>query len=99
MGAAERISATPRLTYATSRISFGRVLVRCLACSATMIARPQQVNAHEAELKMHGKMHQFCFYDGAGRGIFYWHRPLYGPEQGMDGWSKVFAFFGEHLAK
>jgi dienelactone hydrolase len=29
----------------------------------------------------------------------YWHRPLYRPEQAMDGWSKVFAFFGKHLAK
>jgi dienelactone hydrolase len=23
----------------------------------------------------------------------------YRPEQAMDGWSKVFAFFGKHLAK
>jgi carboxymethylenebutenolidase len=37
--------------------------------------------------------------NGAGHGIFYWHRPLYRPEQAMDGWSKVFAFFGKHLAK
>ena len=28
-----------------------------------------------------------------------WHRPLYRPEQTMDGWSKVFAFFAKHLAK
>jgi carboxymethylenebutenolidase len=47
----------------------------------------------------HGKMHVFHRYDGAGHGIFYWHRPLYRPEQAMDGWSKVFAFFGKHLAK
>jgi len=26
------------------------------------------------------------------------HRPLYRPEQAMDGWSKVFAFFNTHLA-
>jgi carboxymethylenebutenolidase len=32
--------------------------------------------------KMHGKMHEFYRYDGAGHGIFYWHRPLYRPEQG-----------------
>ena len=59
---------------------------------------PEQVNQHEAELKKHGKMHEFYRYDGAGHGIFYWHRPLYRPEQAMDGWSKVFAFFGKHLA-
>src|SRR6266550_3183797 len=60
---------------------------------------PEHVNQHEAELKKHGKMHEFYRYDGAGHGIFYWHRPLYRPEQAMDGWSKVFAFFGKHLAK
>ena len=42
---------------------------------------------------------EFHRYDGAGHGFFYWHRPLYRPEQAMDGWSKVFAFFGKHLAK
>jgi carboxymethylenebutenolidase len=57
------------------------------------------VNQHEAELKKLGKAHEFHRYDGAGHGFFYWHRPLYRPEQAMDGWSKVFAFFGKHLAK
>jgi carboxymethylenebutenolidase len=60
---------------------------------------PEQVNQHEAELKKHGKTYEFHRYDGAGHGFFYWHRPLYRPEQAMDGWSKVFAFFGKHLAK
>jgi carboxymethylenebutenolidase len=60
---------------------------------------PEQVNQHEAELKKHGKAHEFHRYDGAGHGFFYWHRPLYRPEQAMDGWSKVFAFFRTHLAK
>ncbi len=60
---------------------------------------PEQVDQHEAELKKHGKMYEFYRYDGAGHGIFYWHRPLYRPEQAMDGWSKVFAFFGKHLAR
>ena len=57
------------------------------------------VNQHEAELKKHGKNHEFHRYDGAGHGFFYRHRPLYRPEQAMDGWNKVFAFFGKHLAK
>ena len=60
---------------------------------------PEQVNLHEAELKKHGKNYEFHRYDGAGHGFFYWHRPLYRVEQAMDGWSKVFAFFGKHLAK
>jgi carboxymethylenebutenolidase len=60
---------------------------------------PEQVNQHEAELKKQGKNYEFHRYDGAGHGFFYWHRPLYRPEQAMDGWSKVFGFFGKHLAK
>jgi carboxymethylenebutenolidase len=60
---------------------------------------PEQVNQHEAELKKHGKTHEFHRYDGAGHAIWYWHRPLYRPEAAMDGWSKVFAFFGKHLTK
>jgi len=60
---------------------------------------PEQVNQHEAELKKLGKTYEFHRYDGAGHGFFYWHRPLYRPEQAMDGWSKVFGFFGKHLVK
>ena len=53
---------------------------------------PEQVNQHEAELKKHGKNYEFHRYDGAGHGFFYWHRPLYRPEQAMDGWNKIWAF-------
>ncbi len=60
---------------------------------------PEQVNQHEAELKKHAKTHEFHRYDGAGHGFFYWRRPLYRPEQAMEGWSKVFAFFAKHPAK
>ena len=60
---------------------------------------PEQVDQHEAELKKHGKVYEFYRYDGAGHGIFYYHRPLYRVEQALDGWNKVFAFFGKHLAR
>jgi len=60
---------------------------------------PEQVNQHEAELKKHGKSYEFYRYDGAGHGIFYYHRPMYRVEQALDGWTKVFAFFGKHLAR
>ena len=53
---------------------------------------PEQVNAHEAELKKHGKRYEFHRYDGAGHGFFYYDRPAYRQEQAMDGWKKVFAF-------
>ncbi len=58
---------------------------------------PEQVNLHEAELKKHGKAYEFYRCDGAGHGIFYYHRPLYRVEQALDGWTKVFAFLGKHL--
>ena len=49
---------------------------------------PEQVNQHEAELKRLDKNHEFHRYDGAGHGFFYWHRPLYRPEQCMDAWGR-----------
>ncbi len=58
---------------------------------------PEQVDQHEAELKRHGKDYEFHRYDGAGHGFFYYHAPIYRPEQAMDGWAKVFAFFDQHL--
>jgi carboxymethylenebutenolidase len=58
---------------------------------------PDQVNQHEAELKKLGKDYEFHRYDGAGHGFFYYDRPNYRQEQAMDGWKKVFAFFGKHL--
>jgi carboxymethylenebutenolidase len=58
---------------------------------------PDQVNALEAELKKQGKQYEFHRYDGAGHGFFYYDRPAYRQQQAMDGWGKVFAFFGTHL--
>jgi carboxymethylenebutenolidase len=59
---------------------------------------PEQVDQHEAELKRHGKDYEFHRYDGASHAFFYYHTPMYRPEQAMDGWEKVFGFFGRHLA-
>ncbi|MDE3076319.1 MAG: dienelactone hydrolase family protein [Chloroflexota bacterium] len=58
---------------------------------------PEQVNLHEEELKKHGKNYEFHRYDGAGHGFFYHDRPIYRPQQAMDGWAKLFAFFEKHL--
>jgi carboxymethylenebutenolidase len=58
---------------------------------------PEQVAAHEQELKKHGKTYDFHRYPGAGHGFFYYHRPSYRQEQAVDGWTKVFAFFEQHL--
>ena len=59
---------------------------------------PAQVDQHEAELKRHGKDYEFHRYDGASHGFFYYHTPMYRPEAAMDGWAKVFDFFGRRLS-
>ena len=58
---------------------------------------PEQVNQHEEELKRLGKDYEFHRYDGAGHGFFYYHTPMYRPEAAMDGWAKIFTFFGTRL--
>ena len=58
---------------------------------------PEQVDQHEEALKANGKVYEFHRYDGAGHGFFYHDRPAYRPQQAMDGWSKLVAFFKQHL--
>jgi carboxymethylenebutenolidase len=58
---------------------------------------PEQVNVHEEELKRLGKDYQFHRYDGATHGFFYYQAPMYRPQAAMDGWEKIFGFFGEQL--
>lgn len=60
---------------------------------------PSEVDQHEAELKRHGKTYEFYRYPNAGHGFFYHHRSVYRPEEAMDGWNKVFAFFGKYLTQ
>lgn len=59
----------------------------------------EQVAIQEAELKKHGKDYDFHMYPDAGHGFFYYDRPAYRQEQAVDGWKKIFAFFGEHLTE
>jgi carboxymethylenebutenolidase len=59
---------------------------------------PELVDRHEAELKKHGKDYEFHRYDGASHAFFYYQTPMYRPEAAMDGWAKIFAFFGERLS-
>ena len=58
---------------------------------------PEQVDIHEAELKKHGKEYVFRRWDGAGHGFFYYHAPIYRPQQAMEAWEVVFSFLAEHL--
>ena len=59
---------------------------------------PAQVDQLEAELKRLGKDYEFHRYDGASHGFFYYFAGAYRPEAAMDGWEKIFDFFGRHLA-
>lgn len=59
---------------------------------------PEQVDETEARLKAAGKTHEFHRYDGAGHGFFATDRAGYRPEQAVDAWGKVFAFYARHLA-
>jgi carboxymethylenebutenolidase len=58
---------------------------------------PGDVDTMEAELKKHRKDYDFHRYDGAGHGFFGWERPGYRPEQAVDAWTKVWAFYEKHL--
>lgn len=57
------------------------------------------VNQTEAALKAAGKAYEFHRYDNAGHAFFAHYRPNYRVEPAVDGWNKVFQFFGKHLAK
>ena len=58
---------------------------------------PPEVAQHEEALKAAGKEYEFHMYPGAGHGFFYYDRAAYRQEQAVDGWNKLFAFFGKHL--
>jgi carboxymethylenebutenolidase len=59
---------------------------------------PDQVDRTEEVLRRLGKPYEFHRYDGAGHGFFATDRPAYRPEQAVDAWQKVFAFFAKHLS-
>ncbi len=59
---------------------------------------PEQVDELEAALVTAGKTHEFHRYDGAGHAFFSVDRPAYRPESAVDGWQRIFAWFGRYLA-
>lgn len=59
---------------------------------------PEETAKLSAELDRLGKEHEFHTYDGAGHAFFAVDRPSYRPEAAVDGWQKVFDFFGRHLS-
>ena len=59
---------------------------------------PEEVAKTEAALKQHGKTYEFHTYENAGHAFFSVDRPHYRSEAAVDGWSKVFAWFGTYLS-
>jgi carboxymethylenebutenolidase len=58
---------------------------------------PEQVDELEAALKNVGKDYEFHRYDSAGHAFFSVDRTAYRPEAAVDGWQRIFDFFGAHL--
>jgi carboxymethylenebutenolidase len=59
---------------------------------------PDQVAELDKALTEAGKAHEFHSYEGAGHAFFSVDRPSYRPEAAVDGWQKVWDFYGRYLA-
>jgi carboxymethylenebutenolidase len=59
---------------------------------------PEETAALSKELDRLGKEHEFHTYPGAGHAFFSVDRPNYRPDAAVDGWRRIFDFFGRHLA-
>ena len=60
---------------------------------------PAETEVLEAELTRLGKTFEFHTYEGAGHAFFAVDRPSYRPAAAVDGWQKIFDFYGQYLAK
>jgi len=58
---------------------------------------PAEVAELEKELAGLGKTADFHSYEGAGHAFFSVNRTAYRPEAALDGWRRIFRFYGEHL--
>lgn len=59
---------------------------------------PDQVAELDKALTEAGKAHEFHSYPGAGHAFFSVNRPAYRPEAAVDGWQKIWTFYGRYLA-
>ena len=60
---------------------------------------PSETEILDAELTRLGKTFEFHTYEGAGHAFFATDRPSYRPEAAVDGWRRIFDWFGRYLAK
>jgi carboxymethylenebutenolidase len=59
---------------------------------------PEHVAELDKVLEAAGKPHEFHTYEGAGHAFFSTNRPAYRPEAAVDGWQKIWDFYGRYLA-
>jgi carboxymethylenebutenolidase len=58
---------------------------------------PEHVAEIDRELTRLGKKHEFHSFENAGHAFFAVDRPAYRVEAAIEGWRRVFDFFGRHL--
>jgi carboxymethylenebutenolidase len=59
---------------------------------------PDQTAELEQALTKHGKTFEFHTYPGAGHAFFAVDRPAYRPEAAVDGWRRIFDWYGRYLS-
>ena len=59
---------------------------------------PEDAKKTEAALKEHGKSFEAHTYENAGHAFFAVDREQYRVHAAVDGWKRVFGFFGKHLS-
>jgi carboxymethylenebutenolidase len=59
---------------------------------------PEQVDELEQALKEAGKTYEFHRYEGAGHAFFSPNRTSFRPEAALDGWERIFSWFGTYLS-
>ena len=58
---------------------------------------PEQVVELEEALKANEKTYEFHNYEGAGHAFFSVNRTAFRPEAALDGWERIFSWFGTYL--
>ncbi len=59
---------------------------------------PADITRMEEELKRLGKTYEFHNYENAGHAFFSVDRPSYRQEAAVDGWDRIFTWFGKYLS-
>ncbi len=60
---------------------------------------PDETAALSEALDKLGKPHEFHTYEGAGHAFFAVDRPSYRPAAAVDGWARIWDFYGRYLAR